>query len=381
MTRWRPRTPRSLFAGDRPLLACLLTANEGLPDAGYRSHHERSRAPVISECAGKAHSGLRGASTNHSEPQPPFSTARPAGARRSWYVRTQVRVQRPRSSALPHRPGPSYVRDIEERLIQPLHTTHFRQDPLPRRGANLRNRPRGPKLTCVGLGQDPRQVGYTQGLLAVTTNPRRYRPPLRTKLNPRTGGLCRQPPSRTAFRHQLTPISWFGMSPNSHPHMSHRNSIGNATVVRSPGNPPNHSRGERVLPMRPELLNGTPSSHCCWRSCGRWTPKQRVRDYRGRCATGSDGTLVLPTGTCESGGWHRLERTGLIPQRVGNRDPAAVRPAYQLTTSGRQALSDQRAVWEQFSTLSRTADEASMASHHLTPDRPARTPVLEQLPD
>src|SRR5688500_9118842 len=63
---------------------------------------------------------------------------------------------------------------------------------------------------------------------------------------------------------------------------------------------------------------------------------------------GSGGALDLPTGTVHPA-LHRLERAGLISsdwETVGGRR----RRAYQLTPSGRQALSDQRAVWDQFST-------------------------------
>jgi DNA-binding PadR family transcriptional regulator len=63
---------------------------------------------------------------------------------------------------------------------------------------------------------------------------------------------------------------------------------------------------------------------------------------------GSDGALDLPTGTVYPA-LHRLERAGLVRsdwETVAGRR----RRAYRLTASGRQALSHQRAVWEQFST-------------------------------
>jgi DNA-binding PadR family transcriptional regulator len=63
---------------------------------------------------------------------------------------------------------------------------------------------------------------------------------------------------------------------------------------------------------------------------------------------GSGGALDLPTGTVYPA-LHRLERAGLIAsdwETVSGRR----RRAYKLNASGRQALSDQRAVWEQFST-------------------------------
>src|SRR5215217_7153342 len=62
----------------------------------------------------------------------------------------------------------------------------------------------------------------------------------------------------------------------------------------------------------------------------------------------SGGALDLPTGTVYPA-LHRLERAGLIAgdwQTVGGRR----RRAYHLTPSGRTALGDQRAVWDQFST-------------------------------
>lgn len=62
--------------------------------------------------------------------------------------------------------------------------------------------------------------------------------------------------------------------------------------------------------------------------------------------TASGGTLDLPTGTVYPA-LHRLERAGLIAsswQTVGGRR----RRDYRLTPSGRAALTEQRAVWEQF---------------------------------
>jgi DNA-binding PadR family transcriptional regulator len=64
--------------------------------------------------------------------------------------------------------------------------------------------------------------------------------------------------------------------------------------------------------------------------------------------TSSDGALDLPTGTVYPA-LHRLDRAGLIAgdwQTVGGRR----RRVYHLTPSGRTALGEQRAVWEQFST-------------------------------
>jgi DNA-binding PadR family transcriptional regulator len=64
--------------------------------------------------------------------------------------------------------------------------------------------------------------------------------------------------------------------------------------------------------------------------------------------TGSSGTLDLPTGTVYPA-LHRLERAGLIDsdwETVGGRR----RRTYQLTASGRAALGEHRALWEEFST-------------------------------
>ncbi|MEV6493372.1 helix-turn-helix transcriptional regulator [Actinoplanes sp. NPDC051633] len=62
---------------------------------------------------------------------------------------------------------------------------------------------------------------------------------------------------------------------------------------------------------------------------------------------GSDGALDLPTGTVYPA-LHRLERAGLITSEwhtvQGRR-----RRAYRLTAAGRVALTEQRAVWDQFS--------------------------------
>jgi DNA-binding PadR family transcriptional regulator len=64
---------------------------------------------------------------------------------------------------------------------------------------------------------------------------------------------------------------------------------------------------------------------------------------------GSGGALDLPTGTVYPA-LHRLERAGLIAGdwgTVGGRR----RRAYRLTASGKAALGEQRAVWEQFSAV------------------------------
>jgi PadR family transcriptional regulator, regulatory protein PadR len=63
----------------------------------------------------------------------------------------------------------------------------------------------------------------------------------------------------------------------------------------------------------------------------------------------SGGAVQLPTGTVYPA-LHRLERAGLIASNwhtVGGRR----RRAYHLTPAGRAALRDQRAIWDQFSTV------------------------------
>jgi PadR family transcriptional regulator len=100
-----------------------------------------------------------------------------------------------------------------------------------------------------------------------------------------------------------------------------------------------------VLPMRPELLKG----HLDTLLLAVLEPgPQHGYAIIEALRTGSDGALDLPTGTVYPA-LHRLERAGLIAsdwQTVGGRR----RRDYHLTASGRAALSEQRAVWEQFST-------------------------------
>lgn len=64
--------------------------------------------------------------------------------------------------------------------------------------------------------------------------------------------------------------------------------------------------------------------------------------------SGSGGTFDLPTGTIYPA-LHRLERAGFVRSSwhvvAGRR-----RRDYELTASGRQMLSSERAVWAQFST-------------------------------
>jgi PadR family transcriptional regulator, regulatory protein PadR len=60
----------------------------------------------------------------------------------------------------------------------------------------------------------------------------------------------------------------------------------------------------------------------------------------------SGGVLNLPTGTVYPA-LRRLERTGLVQSSwstVGGRD----RRTYQLTSSGRRALSEERSAWQEF---------------------------------
>jgi DNA-binding PadR family transcriptional regulator len=102
--------------------------------------------------------------------------------------------------------------------------------------------------------------------------------------------------------------------------------------------------GARVLPIRPELLKGhLDGLLLAVLEAGPQHGYAVIEAVR----VGSNGTLDLPTGTVYPA-LHRLERAGLIRsdwQTVGGRQ----RRAYRLTKAGRAALTDQRAVWEQFS--------------------------------
>jgi DNA-binding PadR family transcriptional regulator len=99
-----------------------------------------------------------------------------------------------------------------------------------------------------------------------------------------------------------------------------------------------------MLPMRPELLKG----HLDMLLLAVLEPGPRhgyaiIEALR----TGSDGALDLPSGTVYPA-LHRLERAGLVDsvwETVGGRR----RRAYHVTASGRAALGEQCAVWEQFS--------------------------------
>lgn len=100
-----------------------------------------------------------------------------------------------------------------------------------------------------------------------------------------------------------------------------------------------------MLPMRPELLKGhLDTLLLAVLEAGPQHGYAMIDALR----TGSDGALDLPTGTVYPA-LHRLERAGLIAsdwETVGGRR----RRAYRLTPSGRAALGEQRAVWNQFST-------------------------------
>ena len=100
-----------------------------------------------------------------------------------------------------------------------------------------------------------------------------------------------------------------------------------------------------VVPMRPELLKGhLDALLLAVLEAGPQHGYAIIESIR----SGSNGTLDLPTGTVYPA-LHRLERAGLIRSdwhTVGGRR----RRAYQLTRTGRTALREQRAVWEQFST-------------------------------
>jgi DNA-binding PadR family transcriptional regulator len=96
--------------------------------------------------------------------------------------------------------------------------------------------------------------------------------------------------------------------------------------------------------MRPELLKGHLDTLLL--AVLESGPRHGYAVIEALRAT-SGGALDLPTGTVYPA-LHRLERAGLIAsswQTVGGRR----RRDYRLTPSGRAALTEQRAVWEQFS--------------------------------
>ena len=100
-----------------------------------------------------------------------------------------------------------------------------------------------------------------------------------------------------------------------------------------------------MLPMQPELLKGhLDALLLAVLEDGPQHGYAVIEALRG----GSGGALDLPTGTVYPA-LHRLERAGLIAsdwETVGGRR----RRAYRLTASGKAALGEQRAVWQQFST-------------------------------
>jgi PadR family transcriptional regulator len=101
-----------------------------------------------------------------------------------------------------------------------------------------------------------------------------------------------------------------------------------------------------VLPIRPELLKG----HLDALLLAILEPgPQHGYAVIEALRTGSGGALDLPTGTVYPA-LHRLERAGLIAgdwHTVSGRR----RRAYHLTPAGHATLNDQRAVWDQFSTV------------------------------
>jgi PadR family transcriptional regulator, regulatory protein PadR len=100
-----------------------------------------------------------------------------------------------------------------------------------------------------------------------------------------------------------------------------------------------------MLPMRPELLKGHLDALLL--AVVEDGPQHGYAIIEA-LRSGSGGALDLPSGTVYPA-LHRLERAGLIGshwETAGGRR----RRAYHLTPSGRAALGEQRAIWEQFST-------------------------------
>ncbi|WP_434318998.1 PadR family transcriptional regulator (plasmid) [Leifsonia sp. P73] len=100
-----------------------------------------------------------------------------------------------------------------------------------------------------------------------------------------------------------------------------------------------------MLPMRPEALKGHLDALLL--SVLEDEPRHGYAIIEA-VRSGSGGTFDLPTGTIYPA-LHRLERAGYIDSRwhviSGRR-----RREYELTTAGRQALGNERALWTQFST-------------------------------
>ena len=99
-----------------------------------------------------------------------------------------------------------------------------------------------------------------------------------------------------------------------------------------------------MLPMRPETLKGHLDALLL--AVLEAEPRHGYAVIEA-VRTGSGGAFDLPTGTIYPA-LHRLERAGFIRSQwhvIGGRR----RREYELTTSGRKALSQERAVWTQFS--------------------------------
>lgn len=100
-----------------------------------------------------------------------------------------------------------------------------------------------------------------------------------------------------------------------------------------------------MLPMRPEVLKGHLDALLL--SVLEGGPRHGYAIIEA-VRVGSHGTFELQTGTIYPA-LHRLERAGLIRSHwhvIGGRR----RREYELTPSGIDALSSERAVWTQFST-------------------------------
>ena len=99
-----------------------------------------------------------------------------------------------------------------------------------------------------------------------------------------------------------------------------------------------------MLPMRPEALKGHLDALLL--AVLEAEPRHGYAVIEAVRA-GSGGTFDLPTGTIYPA-LHRLERAGFIRSHwhvIGGRR----RREYELTTSGRRSLAEERAVWKQFS--------------------------------
>ena len=100
-----------------------------------------------------------------------------------------------------------------------------------------------------------------------------------------------------------------------------------------------------MLPMRPEALKGHLDGLLL--SVLESGPRHGYAVIEA-VRSGSRGAFDLQTGTIYPA-LHRLERAGFIRSQwhvIGGRR----RREYELTTAGRRALGEERAIWEQFST-------------------------------